>query len=196
MHCPLNPRYHMHRLQECSATCFSLRKTQNLVCDENGTLSKLREIMCVIKPTKILEKLLDAYSNVQRLPNFVAFVSVKILKPCYSTSGVLITITAMPCNAGVCWLVIADLANCLETFPVVRDIPLIQLFVAENLVTCSSSVAVNTNKTEFFCSRKYERDPKSYDKSLMACNIGCFGVLKKYKKLVDLKPLNKDPHAQ
>ena len=93
-------------------------------------------------------------------------------------------------------MVIADLAKCLETFPVVRDIPLIQLFVAENLVTCSSSVAVNTNKTVFFCSRKYERDPKSYDKSLMACNIGCFGVLKKYKKLVDLKPQNKDPHAQ
>ena len=70
MHCPLNPRYHMHRLQECSATCFSLRKTQNLVCDENGTLSKLREIMCVIKPTKVVEKFkLDAYSNVQRLPN-------------------------------------------------------------------------------------------------------------------------------
>ena len=145
----------MHRLQECSATCFSSKKTQNLVCDENGTLSKLWEILCVIKPTKVLEKLLDAYSNVQRLPNFVAFVSVKILKPCYSTSGVLITITAMPCNAGVCWLVIADLAKCLETFPVVRDIPLKQLFVAENLVTCSSSIAVYIYKTEFFCSKKY-----------------------------------------
>ena len=175
-----------------------LDKDKNLVRDENGTLSKLREIMCEMKPTKRVEKLLDAYSNVQRLPNFVAFESVKIMKPCYSTSGVLITITAMPCNAGVCWLVIADLANCLETFPVVRDIPLIQLFVAENLVTCSSSIAVYSVhiKDRVLCSKKYERDLQSYDKSLMACNEGCFGVLKKYKKLADLKPQNKDPHAQ
>ena len=32
----------------------------------------------------------------------------------------------------------------------------------------------------------------------MACNEGCFGVLKKYKKFkpVDLKPQNKDPNVQ
>ena len=95
MHCPLNPKYHMHRLQECSATCFSLTKTQNLVCDENGTLSKLWEILCVIKPTKVLEKLLDAYSNVQMLPNFVAFVRVKILKPSY-TSGTTFSSPSQP----------------------------------------------------------------------------------------------------
>ena len=95
-------------------------------------------------------------------------------------------------------MVIADLANCLETFPVVRDIPLIRLFVAENLVTYSSSIAVYLYKTKFFCSRKYESDLQSSDKSLMACNEGCFGVLKKYKKFkpVDLKPQNKDPSVQ
>ena len=32
----------------------------------------------------------------------------------------------------------------------------------------------------------------------MACNEGCFGVLKKYNKFkpVDLKPQNKDPSVQ
>ena len=90
-------------------------------------------------------------------------------------------------------MVIADLAKCLETFPVVRDIPLKQLFVAENLVTCSlfifhSSVHI---QDRVLLLKKNIRD-----KSLMACNEGCFGVLKKYKKLVDLKPQNKDPHAQ
>ena len=77
----------------------------------------------------------------------------------------------------------------------VRDIPLIQLFVAENLVTCSlfifhSSVHI---QDRVLLLKKNIRD-----KSLMACNEGCFGVLKKYKKFkpVDLKPQNKDPSVQ
>ena len=73
----------------------------------------------------------------------------------------------------------------------VRDIPLIRLFVAENLVTCSSSIAVYIYIT-------LDISLQSYDKSLMACNEGCFGVLKKYNKFkpVDLKPQNKDPSVQ